>query len=270
MGCFCAQAAPDPGPPNMTESLRLPRSQTTTRCNMSHAERRRMQIARKEGVMHRTESTGVVGVLVSAVLTSTAAGQTFDWSNAAGGTYSTGANWTPVGPPGPGATARLSLPNTYNITFSASATVSILTQTQGSATLLLNGFTFQPTNTVSNGMGSGAVTSSLRIASGTFLPGSFSVGGNADSNSTLTLDDGSTTIVGGGTFHVGTSGNGHVNIQGGADLTTSASTGLGLNASGVGSATVTGSGSTWTVNNTLRVGASGTGTLNVQNGGAVT
>jgi T5SS/PEP-CTERM-associated repeat protein len=195
--------------------------------------------------------------------------QTFDWTNTSGGNYSTGANWTPVGPPGAAATARFAIANTYNVTFT-NATAGILTISQGEITFFLNGFTYQTTNTVSNGMGATNLTSKLRITNGTFAPGNFSVGGNSGSNSTLTLDSDSATNIGAGVFFVGTSGTGHVNVQNGAYLTTTASTGLGINASGVGSATVTGNGSTWTVNNTLRIGASGNGSLNVNNGGVVT
>jgi T5SS/PEP-CTERM-associated repeat protein len=193
--------------------------------------------------------------------------QTFDWSNTSGGSYSTGANWTPVGPPGAAATARFAIANTYNVTF-INATAGILTISQGDITFFLNGFTYQTTNTVSNGMGATGLTSKLRITNGTFAPGNFSVGGNSGSNSTLTLDSDSTTNIGAGVFFVGTNGTGHLNVQNGADLTTTASTGLGINAPGVGSATVTGIGSTWTVNNTLRIGASGNGSLNVNNGGS--
>ncbi len=195
--------------------------------------------------------------------------QTYDWINSSGGTYSTPANWSPLGPPGAGGTARFALANTYNVTFSASATVSILTISQGDITFFLNGFTYQPTNTVNNGMGATGTTGSLRVTNGTFLPGNFSVGANPGSNSHLILDAGSSTTVGVGVFYVGTSGTGALTVRTGASLVTSSSTGLGVNVSGVGTATVTGSGSTWNVANTLRVGSSGSGALNVENGGTV-
>ncbi len=220
--------------------------------------------------MQRKHHLLIVAGMACAILAGIARAQTYDWINTSGGTYSTAANWSPAGPPPAGGTARFALANTYNVTFSASATVNILTMTQGDVTLFLNGFTYQPTNTVNNGMGSTGLTSSLRITNGTFLPGNFIVGGNTGSTSHLILDAGSATTVGAGVFYIGTSGTGNLSVRTGATLSTSSNTGLGLNASGVGTATVTGAGSTWNVGSILRVGSSGNGALNVLNGGVVT
>jgi T5SS/PEP-CTERM-associated repeat protein len=197
-------------------------------------------------------------------------GQTFDWTNTSGGSYSNPLNWTPAGPPGAGATARFAIANTYNVTFGPSATAGILTISQGDITFFLNGFSYQTTNTVSNGMGATNLTSKLRVTNGTLNLGNFTVGGNSGSNSTLILDADSATNVGAGAFQVGNAGTGTLIVRNGATLTTSGSTTIGVGTTGVGTATVTGSGSTWTTNNTLRVGSNGGGTLNVQNGGVVT
>ncbi len=92
---------------------------------------------------------------------------------------------------------------------------------------------------------------------------------SSGSTSNLFLDLGSASTIGNGAFYVGTSGTGNLTILNGATLTTTGASAIGLNSGSVGTATVTGTGSGWTVSSTLRVGSSGTGTLNIQNGGAV-
>jgi autotransporter family porin len=209
--------------------------------------------------------------LLCICLTKSANAATYDWSNTSGGTFATAANWSPAGgPPNSNDTARFSLSNTYTVTLSGSATVNTLTQTQGDVTLNLSSATLFASNTLNNGMGSSGLTSSLHINTGSFFPGNFTVGGNAGSTSNLYLDTGLQTSVGSGLFYVGTSGTGNLTLQNGATLSTSFGAGLGINSSGVGTATV-GAGSTWTNTNTpLRVGSSGTGTLNILANGAVT
>ena len=58
-------------------------------------------------------------------------------------------------------------------------------------------------------------------------------------------------------------------MESGGTLTQSGVAYLGYNAGDAGTATVTGTGSTWTTTSTLRVGSSGTGTLNIESGGTV-
>jgi len=196
---------------------------------------------------------------------------TFDWSNASGGTFGLAANWTPVGgPPNSNDIARFSLPNTYTATFVNSATVNTLSQTQGDVTLNLNLRTFAVTNTTDSGMGSASLTSTLHILGGPFNPGGFNIANVAGSTSNLYLDTGSVTTVGNGAFNVGSAGTGYFTLQNGATLKTPSGTAIGLNSSAIGAATVAGTGSTWTVTNfPLRVGSSGTGTLNILAGGLV-
>jgi T5SS/PEP-CTERM-associated repeat protein len=195
---------------------------------------------------------------------------TFDWTNAAGGLYGTSGNWNPSGPPTSSDTARFSLANTYTVTLNTSTNVNTLTQTQGDVTLNLSGAFLTASSTTNNGIGSTGLTSTLRITNGNFLPGNFAVGGNAGSTGNLYLDTTSTTTAGFGLFYVGTSGTGNLWLQNGATLSTINGAGIGINSGSVGTATVSGSSSKWTNNNTpLRVGSSGNGTLNILANGTV-
>lgn len=219
----------------------------------------------------RRLSVRLAVVLTCASVASSAVAATFNWTNNSGGVFSTAANWTPVGPPTSGDIARFNLPQAYTVTVNTtSATVNTLTQTQGDVTFDLNGNTLRPTNTTDNSMGSAGLVSTLRISDGLFRPGNFIVGAIAGSTSNLFLDTGSDTAVGTGAFHVGSFGTGNFTLQNGAKLSTPNGAGMGINTGGVGTATVSGTGSVWTAATTLRVGSAGNGTLNVLNGGAVT
>lgn len=196
----------------------------------------------------------------------------YDWNNNAGGTYSTAANWAPVGVPGSADTVQLSMGGAFTISYSSSPTINTLLQTQGEVTLDLNTFTFKPTSTTNNILGSNGVTTTLQITDGTFRPGNLILSNVVNATSNLILDTGSSTFVGTGLLNVGSSGTGNLTMQNGALLNTNNGAVLGLNSAGVGTATVTGFNSAWTMNNTyaLRVGSLGTGTLNITNSGSVT
>ena len=196
---------------------------------------------------------------------------TYSWSNAAGGTFSNAANWSPIGTPSSSDTAQFNLASTYTVTFNTSATVNTLTQSQGDVTLNLGSATLLLLNNTNNSLGAAGLTSTLRINGGSFFPGNFIVGGPVGSTSNLFLDSAAFTSLGSGAFSVGTSGTGNFTLQNGATLTTPFGAGIGVNTSGVGTATVAGAASTWTVtNSSLRVGSFGTGTLNILANGTVT
>jgi len=207
--------------------------------------------------------------LLSAIGPGRLAAATYDWINTTSGTFSTGANWSPAGPPGVLDTARFAIPNTYNVTFSANATNTTFTMNQGSATFFLNGWTYQTTSTSTNGMGAANATASLRITNGSFSPGGFDVGGSSGSNATLTLENVNMTS-GVGVFTVGLNGTGTLVVKSSSSLTTNGNARLGTNVGSVGTATVSGGGSGWTASNTLRVGINGNGALHVLDGGVVT
>ncbi len=196
----------------------------------------------------------------------------YDWNNSAGGAYSTAANWAPVGVPGSADTVQLSMGGAFTISYSNAPTISTLTQTQGDVTLDLNTYTFKPTSTTNNILGSNGVTTTLEITDGIFRPGNLILSNVVNATSNLILDTGSSTFVGAGLLNVGSSGTGNLTMQNGALLNTNNGAVLGLNATGIGMATVIGFNSAWTMSNNyaLRVGSLGTGTLNITNGGSVT
>jgi fibronectin-binding autotransporter adhesin len=215
----------------------------------------------------------VAAILLAICAVNSARATTYDWNNTAGGFYSTTTNWNPIGIPTSSDTARFSLANTYTVTLNTSTAVNTLTQTQGDVTLNLNNSTYSASSTTNNALGAAGLTSTLRITSGTlgnFLPSGLSIGSVANSTSNLYLDTGSATTVGFGSFNVGNSGTGNLWVQNGATLINQVTTGVGINTGSVGTATVSGTNSAWTINNIpLRVGSSGTGTLNILAGGAV-
>lgn len=99
-----------------------------------------------------------------------------------------------------------------------------------------------------------------------------SIAAGTGQTGTLIVTGSSTTLATtpNGLFLVGDVGTGVLTVSGGASLTTQI-TSIGNNVGAVGTATVTGANSLWTVNFPyFRVGDSGTGTLNVLAGGRVT
>lgn len=194
--------------------------------------------------------------------------QTVDWINSSGGTYSTGTNWSPSGVPGAGATIRFNLTNTYSVSFTAPATANALSAGGGEVIFQLGGNTLTLTSTNLSGIGSNTNQSHLRVYSGTFLPGNIYIA-TTTVNGALTLESGSNTTVGAGGATV--VGNGTLTIRDGADLASSGNGArIGSNSSHVGTVTVTGSGSTWNIPATLKIGLDGNGTLLVTNHAVVT
>jgi fibronectin-binding autotransporter adhesin len=95
------------------------------------------------------------------------------------------------------------------------------------------------------------------------------IGLNSDSTGVATVTGSGSMWTNSQWLIVGNSGNGTLNIEaGGLVSNTVGSIGTGF-AGSTGVVTVTGSGSTWTNSNSLRVGDGRNGTLNVQNGGQV-
>src|SRR6185503_2523659 len=72
-----------------------------------------------------------------------------------------------------------------------------------------------------------------------------------------------------GLASIGDGHNGSVTVSAGGLFTTQAGADVGSEATGVGEATVSGTGATWNNTGNLNVAVAGTGTLNVSSGGAV-
>jgi T5SS/PEP-CTERM-associated repeat protein len=217
-------------------------------------------------------SARIAAIAICFCLATRATAAIYNWNNGAGGTFSTAANWAPVGVPGSTDTVQLSVGGSFTISFSTSPNVNTFTQTQGDVTLDLNTNTFRPTSTANNILGSNGVTTILHVTDGVFRPGNLILSNVVNATSNLILDTDSSTILGTGLLNVGSSGTGNLTLQNGATLSAPGGAVLGLNSTGIGTATVTGFNSAWTVSNSnaLRVGSLGAGTLNITNGGSVT
>jgi T5SS/PEP-CTERM-associated repeat protein len=195
--------------------------------------------------------------------------QVYDWINPAGGVFGNAANWSAGGPPNQSTeTGEFGQSDAYTVTFGGNTNFGAVIVSAGFVNFWMNDWIVQPTNTTASGVGS-ANGATLRIYQGSFHPGGFTIGGNAGTFGTLGLHAASETIVGAGAFLVGASGNGTLTIEDGATLRTSTTSTIGVNAGGVGTASVTGAGSKWDATTTLRVGQTGNGTLDVLNGGVV-
>ncbi len=87
---------------------------------------------------------------------------------------------------------------------------------------------------------------------------------------TATVTGAGSTWSNSGPLIIGERGTGILNIENGGTVSNIHRGSLGYDPGSTGTATVTGTGSTWTNSGGLSVGESGTGTLNIQNGGALT
>jgi outer membrane autotransporter protein len=96
------------------------------------------------------------------------------------------------------------------------------------------------------------------------------IGGESTGTGTLTIDGEATTADLGNTT-VGDAGEGTLNITGGATVATDSQTDviIGNQAGSTGAVTVSGEGSSWTIDGTLSIGVSGAGTLTIQDGDTV-
>ncbi|WP_164738362.1 autotransporter-associated beta strand repeat-containing protein [Aquabacter cavernae] len=133
----------------------------------------------------------------------------------------------------------------------------------GSGTLTLTGNnSFTGNSLISAG--------SLVFSGGTSTAGQIDIARDADTTGSMTVTGSGTSLnIGIAELYVGNFGTGSLTVSDGATLTTGYGS-LGHDAGSVGSATVTGAGSTWTVNdNYIYVGNYGTGTLLVSDGGTV-
>jgi len=119
-------------------------------------------------------------------------------------------------------------------------------------------------------------TAVLNTTLKTFSGVAATVGNAAGATGTLNVSAGTLNITGSSladaVLYIGLSGAGTLNVANGAKVNHSSAGGnavLGYNASSSGAATVSGAGSAWTSSSTVNVGDSGTGTLNITNGGQV-
>ena len=124
---------------------------------------------------------------------------------------------------------------------------------------------------VVGGQGTGTLTIQ---EGGTLTGGGGSVGQFAGSNGTVTVTGPGSSWINGlsGGLNIGSFGTGTLMIANGGRVLniTAPAANIGLSAGSQGTVTVTGAGSSWINSSGVNVGNFGTGTLNIQNGGAVT
>jgi T5SS/PEP-CTERM-associated repeat protein len=112
---------------------------------------------------------------------------------------------------------------------------------------------------------------SLTVSEGSTIASLHAIlGVTSGTTGTATITGAGSSWAMGNKLYVGLLGNGNLNITSGGTVTTGSSAALGFLSGSTGTVTVDGTGSAWTVNNTLDIGTAGTGTLNITNDGAVT
>ncbi|BCS55760.1 hypothetical protein GSbR_03640 [Geobacter sp. SVR] len=117
-----------------------------------------------------------------------------------------------------------------------------------------------------NGAGSLAITNGGKVSTASYGY----LGYNAGSTGTMTVNGTGSSWANSSVLNVGNYGAGTLSIANGASVSNTNAT-IGYMAGSSGTVTVDGSGSAWNTSGTLNIGAtSGTGTLNITNGSAVT
>ena len=113
-------------------------------------------------------------------------------------------------------------------------------------------------------------TGTLTVQDGvTIQSASGHLGYLAGSNGTAVVLGARSTWTDAGSLYVGQSGNGTLNVLGGGNVSTGSTSYLAYSSGATGIVKVDGAGSAWTNNSNLDVGYSGTGSLNISNGGQV-
>ncbi|WP_158667631.1 autotransporter outer membrane beta-barrel domain-containing protein [Bradyrhizobium guangdongense] len=96
-----------------------------------------------------------------------------------------------------------------------------------------------------------------------------SIGVNAGATGTVTVDGAGSSWTDAGNLYVGQAGSGTLMVSNGGTVSNGVDGYIGASSGATGTVTVTGTGSSWTHAGAVAVGESGTGTLMVANGGAV-
>jgi|GEM_PF-1895372 len=223
--------------------------------------------------MARVSVRLAVPFITICVLAAAAPAAVIDWTNPAGGDFSTAANWNGGAGPVPGATdsAQFNLAQdpAYTVTLSGTTTNNQLLVMTDKVSLALGGNTYTVTNAIvgvagtdngqlwlSNGTVSATGTFKLGNANGT--TGTLNVAGPGN-NVTLTAGLDYLFVGAGGT------GVGYLNVTGGASLTNNRVLVLGnvANSNSAGHVTVSGSGTTFTTTGSMFLGYLGTTTSTI-------
>lgn len=222
--------------------------------------------------LSRSLGLSALGALAAIIaFTATARGQTFTW-NVANGSFQIASSWTPAGgPPGASTTAQFITAGTFQATFDSDWSVNQLTINNGTVHFNMNGRTLN-SNFQSIGNVAGLASTWILI-DGTYNSQSLgaSIGTASGSTTTVSLRNGATYQSLAFT-DLATFGNAVVNVTvrdgsrwlngdggGGSFIGSAATATATLNVDGAGSRVRLPGGS--------RIGSSGSGTINVTNGG---
>jgi len=114
-------------------------------------------------------------------------------------------------------------------------------------------------------------TGSLAISDGGAVSSGYSaIGYQLNSEGSVTVAGSGSSWTNTGNLYIGLFGTGSLDISDGGAVSSSGNSFIGNNSDGDGSVTVAGSGSSWTNTGDLTIGYSGTGSLAISDGGAVT
>jgi T5SS/PEP-CTERM-associated repeat protein len=213
----------------------------------------------------------VTAAALAATATLGAAATDFTWVNGGGGSFNLGSNWDLGTVPGAADTAIFEDVGAFTVTFGASTTNTLLQVKEGSPAFNLSGLTYSTQGVIVGD----ALTrvGSLSLTNGTFLvtlagtPLQVRLGKDPGAQGTLAVGAGA-LLMSDDALLIGDGGMGAFNITGGGDAITVLAN-VGDDAGSTGSATVSGNGSSWTLEGGLSVGNDGMGTLTINLGGDV-
>jgi T5SS/PEP-CTERM-associated repeat protein len=217
----------------------------------------------------------LIVVNVFAAVSMVHAATIYTWNDPSGGAFQSADNWSPNGVPVAGDTAVFDRAGDYTVTFTADAAGEALAVGSDTVRMDLGARSYAVGSEVQLGIASGDAAS-LTVSGGNLSSVGGRIGHADGARGSLTID-GSTwtnTNSGGLSFvQVGHHGSGSLDIVNGGAVSADAGS-IAASVGETGDVVVSGSGSRWDnggiTGETLDVGLWGTGTLRVEQGGAVT
>ena len=202
------------------------------------------------------------------------------WIDPAGGTFGASSNWSATAGgaggasvPGPADIANFTLGNFYALDFFNSHVNHRLDVENGGVMLDLNNqvYTLQSTSAARVGAvpnQTGRLTVTDGILAVDTVGDDIVIVNNLNSAGFLAVSS-KGRINGNPDLFIGNNGSGSLTIAEGGDVTSSATSIANGLSSSLGSASITGAGSTWTNSGQFTIGTNGTGTVTIGNGGSV-
>ena len=213
-------------------------------------------------------------------------GTSYLWDGSSGAQFTNSNNWTPAGIPGAAdaTTFRLGAVPAYPVLLFQGlfepVNVTVERVLVGTNTVSLAGGVLTVDSTVTTETGRGLVIGQTGSDAAAVVNSSLqgfstvygTLGASVGSSGTLNVNSNYFNVTGSGAIYeliVGHGGIGTINVSGGADVSVADSAVLGNLSTGTGNVSVSGSGSTWTSTNSLTIGGTGHGALNIATGGHV-